>query len=92
MLNRVIRLTEDGYELEANLRHAKLMVEQLGLEDSKPVTTAGVDMEVECAAWAEEPEGEELAPAEAKRYRAICAVQLLAAGSPRHKNAVNSVC
>ena len=58
MLNRVIRLTEDGYELEADLRHAELTVEQLGLGDAKPVTTAGFDMEGECTAWAEEPEGD----------------------------------
>ena len=53
VLNCVIRRTEDGYELEADLRHAELVVEQLGLEDAKPVTTAGVDMKIECAAWAE---------------------------------------
>ena len=35
------------------------------------MTTAGVDLEAECAAWNEEPEGDELPPAEATRYRAI---------------------
>ena len=92
-MNRVIRFTEDGYELEADLRHAELIVEQLGLEDAKPVTTAGVDMEVECAAWSEELEGDELAPAGATRYKAIGArCKYLQPDRPDIQYAVNEVC
>ena len=79
--------------MEADLRHAELIVEQLGLEDSKPVTTAGVDMEIECAAWAEEPEGEELPAAEATRYRAIGArCNYLPPDRPDIQYAVKEVC
>ena len=52
-------------------RHAQLIVEQLCLEDYKPVGTTGMDIDVECAAWSDEPEGEERSPAEATRFRAI---------------------
>ena len=73
VLNRVIRCTPDGYELEADLRHAELIIEQLGMKDAKPVVTPGIDTEVECLAWTDEPEGEELDRAESTRYRAIAA-------------------
>ena len=69
--NRVVRRTFQGFELEADLRHAGLIVEQLGLGDCKAVGTAGVDLDIECAAWQEEPEGDELPPAEATRFNAI---------------------
>ena len=56
MLNRVVRRTPHGFEAEADLRHADLIVKQLGLGDCKTVSTAGVDVDVECAVWKEEPE------------------------------------
>ena len=62
------------YELEADIRHAELIIEQLELENSKPVITPGVHLEVKCAAWDEEgdePEAEELPLGEATRFRAI---------------------
>ena len=31
VLNRVVKRTDNGWELEADLRHAELIVEQLGL-------------------------------------------------------------
>ena len=73
VLNRVIRHTRDGYELEAGLRHAELIVEQLELQSAKAVVTPGIDIDVECKAWSEKPEEEELPPAECTRYRAIAA-------------------
>ena len=73
VLNRVIRCTRDGYELEADLRHAELIIEQLGMKDAKPVVTPGIDTEVECQAWSDEPEEDELEQSEATRYRAIAA-------------------
>ena len=39
VLNRVVRRTEDGWELEADLRHAELIIEQLGLTDGNAVST-----------------------------------------------------
>ena len=93
VLNRVIRRTDQGFELEADLRHAELIIEQLGLDNCKEVSTAGVDLEVECAAWSEEPEGEELPPEEATRYRAIGArCNYLQPDRPDIQYAVKEVC
>ena len=38
MLNRIIKYTSSGIELEADLRHAELIVSQLGLENAKELT------------------------------------------------------
>ena len=42
ILNKVIRLTKEGLELEADPRHAELVVRALGLEKSKACATPGV--------------------------------------------------
>ena len=70
-LNRVVRCTPHGFKPEADLRHAELIVDQLGLGDCKTVSAAGVDFDVECAVWREEPEEEEFPLAEATHFRAI---------------------
>ena len=41
VLNRIIRCTDAGCEVEADPRHAELVVEQLGIED-KGVNTPGI--------------------------------------------------
>jgi hypothetical protein len=41
VLNKVIRLTEQGLELEADPRHAELVVRALGLQTAKPSPTPG---------------------------------------------------
>ena len=41
VLNRFIRCTDAGWEVEADPRHAELVVEQLGIED-KGVGNTGV--------------------------------------------------
>ena len=41
VLCRVVRQTSQGFELEADLRHTELIVEQLGLQDAKEVSTRG---------------------------------------------------
>ena len=41
VLNRVVRVTEDDWEYEADQRHADLLVEGLGLERAKSVLTPG---------------------------------------------------
>ena len=38
ILNRIIRYTDEGIELEADLRHAELIITQLGLENAKELT------------------------------------------------------
>ena len=71
VLNRVVRRARRRFEFEADLRHANLIIEHLGLKDCKAVSMAGVDWDVECAVWKEELEEEEFAPAEATQCRAI---------------------
>ena len=43
ILNRVIRVTQEGWEIEADPRHAELLVEQMGLEKGKAIATPGAD-------------------------------------------------
>ena len=43
VLNRIVRWTRDGYELEGDPRHAELVVEQLQLQDVAPLSSPGVD-------------------------------------------------
>jgi hypothetical protein len=42
VLNRIIRATGQGWEVEADPRHAELVIEQLGLASEKTVATPGV--------------------------------------------------
>ena len=42
VLNRVLRCSKDGWEMEADSRHAELVVEQLGLKDDKGIGTPGL--------------------------------------------------
>ena len=39
VLNRILRITELGWEYEPDQRHAEMIVEQLGLKDAKSVET-----------------------------------------------------
>ena len=41
ILNKIVRVTDDGVELEADPRHAELVVRELGLEGCKPSKTPG---------------------------------------------------
>ena len=43
VLNRIIRYTDQGIELEADLRHAELIVKQLGLEEAEPLTNPAAE-------------------------------------------------
>ena len=89
----MVRRTSQGYELEADLRHAELIIEQLELGDCKPVVTPGVDGVVTCAAWDGESEGEDLGPEMATRYRSIAArCNYLQPDRPDIQYAVKEVC
>ena len=46
MLNRILRIVEDGVEYEADQRHAELVIKQMALETTNPVLTP-VDEEIE---------------------------------------------
>ena len=41
ILNRIVRVTDQGWELEADQRHACILVRALGLEEAKSVSTPG---------------------------------------------------
>ena len=43
ILNRIVRWTPNGYELEADPRHAELIVKTLKVESMKPLGTPGVE-------------------------------------------------
>ena len=69
ILNRVVRATDGGYEIEADPRHAELIIEQLELTTAKGVSSPGED----------EPNEEDsslnelLDPPAASAFRAIAA-------------------
>ena len=42
VLNRILRRTPIGWEIEADPRHAEIIIERLGLENEKGVVTPGV--------------------------------------------------
>ena len=69
VLNRIIRWTNEGWEIEPDQRHADIIVHELGLSESKPVSTPG-----ETESRQEEGEDEELLDsAMATKYRALAA-------------------
>ena len=41
MLNRVVRWTSEGWEMEPDQRHVDLIIKELGLLDARPVSTPG---------------------------------------------------
>ena len=74
VLNRVVRRTETGWELEADLRHAELIIEQLGLVDAKAVNTPGVaSIAAEMDDDDDDDDNEALSPSDATLFRAIVA-------------------
>ena len=69
VLNLITRWTEDGWEIEPDQRHADIIVHELGLSDSKPVSTPG-----ETESRQEEGEDQELLDSNlATKYRALAA-------------------
>ena len=70
VLNRIIRCTTKGYELEADARHAELIIEQMGEHARGTLTSPGIDTpEPEEGS----PEKELLNKDEASLYRGIAA-------------------
>ena len=70
VLNRVLRCNEGGWEIEADPRHAELIVEQLGLGSMKGLSTPGP------TTGAEEDDEEDDSPLtgpDVTSYRAIIA-------------------
>ena len=68
-MNRILRWTHEGWEVEPDQRHADIIVHELGLQDAKPVCTPGESR-------SRSEESEECDPLEselASKYRAIAA-------------------
>ena len=43
ILTRVVRRTENGYEIEADPRHAELIIEQLLEPEARPLSPPGIN-------------------------------------------------
>ena len=69
VLNRVIRVTRNGWEYEADQRHSDLLVKSMGLEEAKPVNSLGEDDKP----WMAEEEEERLDASMSPGYRALAA-------------------
>ena len=69
VLNRVIRITEHGWEYEADQRHGELIVEMMGLKEANGVNSPGEEPK----AWEEEEDEEELEDQMARDYRGVAA-------------------
>ena len=89
MLNRVLAWGKDGTQHEADQRHADIVVDELGLKDSKEVTTPGSKEDVDRMPL---DVGESLGLEEATRYRALAArLNYLALGRPDIQYATEEV-
>ena len=76
ILNRIIRWRPDGLRLEADPRHAEMVIEHYGLGEGKPVKTAGVKdpkKDVEEDSHKETDKDQPMSPAEAREHRGIAA-------------------
>ena len=85
ILNKILRCTESGVELEADPRHAELVIKELGLENAKASRVPGnkvTDENLEAQdrdSWWQPKESETDTEAEtldaegARRYRAVAA-------------------
>ena len=69
VLNRIVRWTQHGYEVEADPRHSELVVDELLELCDREVATPGVD-ETEKG---EEEEAVELQAEQAKKFRSVAA-------------------
>ena len=69
VLGRIVRVTEQGWELEADPRHAELLIKGLRLEAANGVKSPGEDPR----AWEIEENSVPLSAAESKEYRALAA-------------------
>ena len=71
----MVRRSDEGWELEADLRHAELIIEHLGLTDANTVSSPGTAALTPLTADDEEidEEAELLSSSDATAYRAIAA-------------------
>merc|ERR1712086_1148632 len=89
VLNRIVRITELGWEYEPDQRHAEIIVEQLGLKDAKPVETPTEEEKK----WEKEEDEKELDPDKQRHFRSIAArCNYIAADRPDLMFAVKCMC
>ena len=69
VLNRIVRVTDRGWEYEADQRHAEMIVKEMGLELAKPVATPGEEEKQ----WEAEENKVILDASQATKYRRIAA-------------------
>ena len=69
ILNRVIRVTSQGWEYLADQRHVDLIIQETGASDKSTLTHPGGDKKV----MEEESSSKELTGSEATRFRAVAA-------------------
>ena len=88
-LNRVLRITEDGWEYEPDQRHAELIIEDMHLKDANSVTTPGEEEKT----WEKEENEKEVNKENGSKYRKIAArANYLAADRPDIMYAVKEIC
>ena len=69
ILNRIIRVTAHGWEMEADQRHADILIEQMNLRNAKGVSSPGEEEK----RWEEEDNRVLLQGVEARQYRELAA-------------------
>ena len=88
-MNRIVAWhKQKGFSYEADPRHVEILLEQLKLDDPKPVTTPGTKEEGQTQENKDEP----LSERDATRYRALVArCNYLAPGRPVLAHAVKEL-
>ena len=89
VLNRILRWTPEGWEVEPDQRHADIIVHELQLDEARAVGTPG---EPE-ARWEEEDNAAPLSAEDASKYRALAArANYLAADRTDLMYSVKEIC
>ena len=89
ILNRVIRVGTEGWELEADQRHADVIIDRMNLQGAKGVKTPCEEEK----AWEQEENSDELEPRKAKTYREVAArANYLAQDRPDIQYATKEIC
>ena len=88
-LNRIIRVTDNGWECEPDQRHVDLIIEGLGLVNAKGVSAPGEEEKQ----WEREENQIELGQEEVRRFRGHAArLNYLAADRPDIAYSTKEIC
>ena len=89
ILNRVLRVTEKGWEYEADQRHGEIIVRAMGLDCAKGVSSPGEEL----MKWQEDEDEKLLEQRLSSEYRAIAArANFLAMDRPDIQYPVKEIC